>query len=79
MFLVNQVFKGRFTFVMTGVLYGSKEEQMDAFVDALDLFGFECKERPENWMAAFTVLRKFMIREKKVVKENGRITSTRLL
>ncbi|MCQ2105458.1 MAG: AAA family ATPase [Fibrobacter sp.] len=60
-FLVNQVFKGRFTFAMTGVLDGSKEEQMGAFVDALDLFGFECKERPENWMAAFTVLRKFLM------------------
>lgn len=60
-FLVNQVFKGRFTFAMTGVLDGNKEEQMDAFVDALDLFGFECKERPENWMAAFTVLRKFLM------------------
>lgn len=61
MFLVNQVFNGRFTFAMTGVLDGSKEEQMCAFVDALDLFGFECKERPENWMSAFTVLRKFLM------------------
>ncbi len=48
MFLVNQVFKGRFAFAMTGVLEGSKEEQMDAFVDALVLFGFECKEVPNR-------------------------------
>lgn len=57
-YLVNQTFKDRFAFAMTGVLEGSKDEQIDAFMDAMDIFGYECKERPANWMAAFTQLRK---------------------
>ena len=31
---------------------------MDAFLDAMDLYGFEVKERPNTWMRAFTMLRK---------------------
>ena len=57
-FLVNQTFKDRFAFSMTGVLDGKKEEQIDAFRDAMDIFGYQCQERPSNWMEAFTQLRK---------------------
>ena len=57
-FLINQTFKDRFAFSMTGVLDGKKEEQIDSFLDAMDLFGYESEKRPQNWMEAFTQLRK---------------------
>ena len=57
-FLINQLFKGKMAFAMTGVLEGSFDEEMDAFLDAMDLYGFELKERPATWMRAFTLLRK---------------------
>ena len=57
-FLVNQLFNGQMTFSMTGVLEGDFNEEMEAFLDAMDLYGFEVKERPNTWMRAFTLLRK---------------------
>ena len=57
-YLINQTFKDRLAFSMTGVLEGNKNEQIDAFMDAMDIFGYSCPERPKNWMAAFTQLRK---------------------
>lgn len=66
-FLINQTFKDRFVFSMTGVLEGKKEDQIEAFLDAMDIFGYECKERPSNWMEVFTQLRKAL--SDKVVKD----------
>ena len=57
-FLINQIFHGKMAFTMTGVLEGDFDEQVDAFLDAMDLYGFEIKERPATWMRAFTLLRK---------------------
>ena len=57
-FLINQLFNGQMTFSMTGVLEGNFDEQIEAFMDAMDLYGFETKERPATWMRAFTLLRK---------------------
>lgn len=57
-FLINQLFNGRMVFSMTGVLEGNFDEEMDAFMDAMDFYGFEIKERPATWMRAFTLLRK---------------------
>lgn len=57
-FLINQLFNSRMAFSMTGVLEGDFSEQMEAFMDAMDLYGFEVKERPATWMRAFTLLRK---------------------
>ena len=57
-FLINQTFKNKFAFSMTGVLDGKKEDQIDAFLDAMDIFGYESNKRPNNWMEAFTQLRK---------------------
>ncbi len=57
-FLVNQTFKGQFAFSMTGVLEGKKDDQIDAFLDAMDIFGYKSNERPKNWMEAFSQLRK---------------------
>lgn len=57
-YLINQTFKDRLAFSITGILDGNKNEQIDAFMDAMDIFGYSCPERPKNWMAAFTQLRK---------------------
>lgn len=37
-FLVNQQFAGKLAFSMTGVLNGTKNEQMEAFIDAMQEF-----------------------------------------
>ena len=57
-FLVSQVFNGRMAFSMTGVLEGDFGEEIEAFMDAMDLYGFEAKEQPATWMRAFMLLRK---------------------
>lgn len=38
-YLVNQLFNGKMAFAITGVLNGTKEEQMEAFIDAMQ----ECR------------------------------------
>ena len=40
-FLINQLFNGQMAFSMTGVLEGNFDEQIEAFMDAMDLYGFE--------------------------------------
>ena len=59
-FLVNQVFKNRATFSMTGILDGDKKAQMHAFTDALDLYGQPNTPTPKNWYDAFQILRHFL-------------------
>lgn len=67
-FLINQTFKDRFAFSMTGVLDGKKDEQISAFLDAMDIFGYETNERPQNWMEVFSQLRKAL--SSKISKES---------
>jgi AAA+ ATPase superfamily predicted ATPase len=64
-FLVNQVFGGKMAFSMTGVLNGSKEEQMEAFVDAMQEYSGKLFKKPDTWMEAFRILKSFL--KKKVV------------
>ena len=52
-FLVNQLFGGKMAFSMTGVMEGTKDEQMEAFIDAMEEFGGELIEKPKTWMEAF--------------------------
>lgn len=59
-FLVNQLFGGKLSFSMTGVLDGSKDEQMEAFVDAMQEYSGELIEKPKTWMEAFRVLKAFL-------------------
>ena len=56
-FLVNHLFHGKMAFAMTGVLDGTSEEQMEAFIDALQEYSKKTVKRPENWMEAFTLLK----------------------
>lgn len=59
-FLVNQVFKDRLTFSMTGIMDGDKNAQLHAFTDALDLYGQPVSKPPKNWYEAFQTLRHFL-------------------
>jgi hypothetical protein len=66
-FLVNQLFKGRLAFSMTGVLNGTKDEQMEAFIDAMQEYSGELIDKPKSWMEAFRILKAFL--KKKVALE----------
>lgn len=57
-FLINHTFAGRFAFKMTGVIEGSLSDQLMAFTDAMEEFGYEMKEPPKDWMSAFIMLKK---------------------
>ena len=59
-FLINQVFKKRLAFSVTGVLGGGPDEQMEAFVDALETYSGEAVKRPKTWMQAFILLKKYL-------------------
>lgn len=59
-FLVNQLFGRKLSFSMTGVLDGTKDEQMEAFVDAMQEYSGELVEKPKTWMEAFRVLKAFL-------------------
>lgn len=59
-FLVNQVFKDRLAFAMTGIMDGDRNAQLHAFSDALDLYGQPVKKLPKNWYEAFQMLRHFL-------------------
>lgn len=57
-FLINQLFGGDFAFKMTGVLDGSLKDQLAAFSDSMDDFGYDMEEKPKDWMDAFKLLKK---------------------
>ena len=56
-FLVNQVFEGRFSFKMTGVIEGTLQDQFTAFSDAMEDYGYNLPETPKDWMSAFIALK----------------------
>jgi hypothetical protein len=68
-FLVNQVFKDRLTFSMTGLMEGDKNAQLHAFMDAMDLYGHPVTKQPNNWYEAFQILRHFLMEKMQDGKE----------
>lgn len=58
-FLIRQKFGKEFTFDMTGVLEGSKSEQMKAFHTALKSYGYKGKKN-DTWIDAFYALRELL-------------------
>ena len=58
-FLIRQYFKNRFAFDMTGVMEGSKAEQMTAFHAALKTYGYKGLKN-QNWIDAFFALRQLL-------------------
>lgn len=61
-YLINEVFRDRMTFSMTGVLNEGMEAQRMAFVDAMDLYGEPVADPPATWYDAFRLLRRFLTR-----------------
>lgn len=59
-FLVNQVFKGKLSFSMTGIMNGDRNAQLFAFADAMGSYGGEIGKRPDDWYEAFQMLRLFL-------------------
>lgn len=60
-YLVRQLFQERLAFDMSGVINGSKEEQMGSFIQALRQSGMSPDTpTPTKWMEAFAVLRDLM-------------------
>lgn len=58
-FLIRQRFRDEFTFDMTGVLEGSKAEQMTAFYAAMKANGYKGK-KSNSWLEAFFALRELL-------------------
>lgn len=58
-YLIRQYFKNQFAFDMTGVMEGSKSEQMTAFHIALKTYGYKGKKN-QNWIDAFFSLRQLL-------------------
>lgn len=58
-FLIRQHFNNDFAFDMTGVMEGSRAEQMSAFHSALKLHGYEGVKN-QNWIDAFFALRELL-------------------
>lgn len=67
-FLVNHVFNGEFAFKMTGVIDGSLRDQLTAFADAMEEFGYTLPSPPSDWMEAFIMLKK-ALKDKASAKE----------
>lgn len=58
-YLIRQHFKNQFAFDMTGVMEGSKAEQMAAFHAALKTYGYKGNKN-QNWIDAFFALRQLL-------------------
>ena len=60
-YLVRQLFQNQFAFDMSGVINGTKDEQMASFVQALRRSGMSPDvAAPTKWMDAFAILRDLM-------------------
>ena len=55
-FLIQQFFDNRFSFSATGVIEGSKEEELFVFTSSLINIGYTGKQ-PKNWLEAFECLK----------------------
>lgn len=58
-FLIRQHFRNQFAFDMTGIMEGTKSEQMTAFHTALKTYGYTGKKNT-NWIDAFFALRQVL-------------------
>ena len=54
-FLVRSFFKDKFAFYATGIIEGTREEEMEAFYNGLKEYGYE-GDQPKTWMAMFSAL-----------------------
>ena len=66
-YLINQVFRGKLAFSMSGIIEGTSAQQFEAFKQALDFLGYKMERIPKTWIEAFGELRKFLA----PIVENG--------
>lgn len=59
-YLINQHFKGRLAFSMSGIIDGKANEQKEVFIQALEFAGHKMNSRPASWLRIFAELRKFL-------------------
>ena len=64
-YLVNQLFHSKMAFSVSGILKGSRQEQIKAFQNALRQYGYNDK-MPTSWLDMFFVLQQLL--EKKLKK-----------
>ena len=57
-YLIDNMLQDKYAFSMTGIMDGNFTEQMHAFTDAMDNYGFAVDVIPSNWLDAFALLRK---------------------
>ncbi|MCF0180451.1 MAG: ATP-binding protein [Bacteroidales bacterium] len=62
-FLVSQFYKS-FAFETSGIIGGTKKDEMEAFFTSLCLYGYKGK-KPRTWMEMFTALRQLLEERKK--------------
>ena len=58
-YLIQQYFENRFSFSATGIIGGSREEELFAFTSAMISSGYS-GPRPKNWLEAFESLKKLL-------------------
>ena len=63
-FLIRQYFGDKFDFYVTGIIDGSREEQMTSFNDALNAYGYS-GPKAQTWMEAFGNLATLLQSKKK--------------
>lgn len=63
-FLINQYFKNRFTFKLTGLAKKDRLEQLTNFAETLNDQSGDVYPVPKNWMEAFRYLRHFLEQKK---------------
>ncbi len=62
-FLINNVFSDQLVFSMTGIIGGDKREQINSFIDAMDIYGSPLSQAPSDWYAAFRELRHLLLKK----------------
>ncbi len=62
-FLINSFFKQKFAFDTTGIIEGTKTEELMAFYTALIAYGYS-GNMPTNWMQAFSALKEVLEKRK---------------
>lgn len=69
-YLINSLYDGRFAFSTTGIIEGTKSEELTAFHTSLKQYGYKGR-KPRTWMSAFEALRELL--------DSKRITGRRMV
>ena len=67
-FLVRSFFKDKFAFYATGIIEGTREEEMEAFYNGLKEYGYE-GDQPKTWMAMFSALSELLQKKSQRTKK----------